>query len=51
MKHDILLFSENDELVISETDTILNLIALYTALGGGWELFEQQEARMLNSES
>ncbi|MBZ0221374.1 MAG: efflux transporter outer membrane subunit [Candidatus Methylomirabilis sp.] len=35
------LVNAEDELVRSETDTILNLITLYTALGGGWEVFEE----------
>jgi multidrug efflux system outer membrane protein len=43
------LTSVKDELVISETDTILNLIALYTALGGGWEVFEENELEMSQS--
>ncbi|TVP79175.1 MAG: efflux transporter outer membrane subunit [Puniceicoccaceae bacterium] len=34
-----LLATEN-ELVLSETNSILNLITLYAALGGGWEVFE-----------
>ena len=37
------LTSIKDNLVISETDVMLNLIALYTALGGGWEVFEAKE--------
>ena len=43
------LTSVKDALVISETDTILNLIALYTALGGGWELFEAQELEVFKT--
>jgi multidrug efflux system outer membrane protein len=43
------LTSVKDELVISETDTILNLIALYTALGGGWEVFEKQELEIIKT--
>jgi multidrug efflux system outer membrane protein len=31
------LTSSEDTLVISETNTVTKLIALYTALGGGWE--------------
>lgn len=31
------LIAAEDALVISETQTLTNLIALYTALGGGWE--------------
>lgn len=29
-----------DNLVISETDILLNLVTLYAALGGGWEQFQ-----------
>lgn len=29
-----------DNLVISETDILLNLVTLYSALGGGWEPFQ-----------
>lgn len=36
------LTSAQDELVVSETDTVLNLITLYTALGGGWEVFAER---------
>jgi NodT family efflux transporter outer membrane factor (OMF) lipoprotein len=36
------LTSAEDELVISEADTVLNLISLYAALGGGWEIFEEK---------
>ncbi len=36
------LISVEDELVISETESILRLIALYAALGGGWEAFESE---------
>lgn len=38
------LSNVKDALVISETDTILNLIALYAALGGGWELFASDDS-------
>lgn len=31
------LISVENDLVISETDTVLRLITLYTALGGGWQ--------------
>jgi len=34
-----LLATEN-ELVLGETDSILNLVTLYAALGGGWNVFE-----------
>ncbi|HKJ91378.1 MAG TPA: TolC family protein, partial [Oceanipulchritudo sp.] len=34
-----LITAEND-LVTSETDAVLQLISLYTALGGGWQAFE-----------
>jgi outer membrane protein, multidrug efflux system len=33
------LVTSEDDLVISETQSITKLIALYTALGGGWESF------------
>ena len=36
------LTASEDDLVISETQSITKLIALYTALGGGWEIFEAQ---------
>jgi NodT family efflux transporter outer membrane factor (OMF) lipoprotein len=36
------LIIAEDQLVVSETDTLLNLVSLYTALGGGWEVFEEQ---------
>lgn len=36
------LIAAEDDLVVSETDTVLNLVTLYTALGGGWELFEHE---------
>ncbi len=31
------LVSAEDQLVVAETESIINLIALYTTLGGGWE--------------
>ncbi len=34
------LIDSEDDLIISETSSITKLIALYTALGGGWEHFE-----------
>lgn len=34
-----------DRFVRSETDVVLNLISLYKALGGGWEVFEEDIAR------
>jgi multidrug efflux system outer membrane protein len=34
------LIDSEDDLIISETNSITKLIALYTALGGGWEHFE-----------
>jgi NodT family efflux transporter outer membrane factor (OMF) lipoprotein len=33
------LVTSEDDLVVSETQSITKLIALYTALGGGWEAF------------
>lgn len=35
------LTASEDDLVTSETRSITKLIALYTALGGGWESFDQ----------
>ncbi|HVP09897.1 MAG TPA: efflux transporter outer membrane subunit [Phycisphaerae bacterium] len=35
------LYASEDQLVQSETTTVTNLIALYKALGGGWEAPEQ----------
>ena len=32
------LFSQQDQLVASEAEVIVNLITLYKALGGGWDL-------------
>lgn len=32
------LFGQQDQLVATETDVVMNLIALYKALGGGWDL-------------
>jgi len=37
------LISVEDELAVSETETVLRLVTLYTALGGGWEAFEPEE--------
>lgn len=37
------LTTSEDDLVISETQSITKLIALYTALGGGWQSFEYTE--------
>lgn len=37
------LASVENDLASSETDSVLNLVALYTALGGGWEVFEWRE--------
>lgn len=37
------LISSEDELVLSETRSLTKLIALYTALGGGWEQFPLNE--------
>jgi multidrug efflux system outer membrane protein len=34
------LLAAEDQHVLSETDSLLNLVTLYAALGGGWELFE-----------
>ena len=38
------LYASQDELVQSETAVITNLIALYKALGGGWEALEPDPA-------
>jgi outer membrane protein TolC len=35
------LTASEDDLVVSETLTIIKLIALYTALGGGWETLDR----------
>lgn len=35
------LISAEDDLVTSETGAVLQLITLYTALGGGWQAFEE----------
>ncbi len=35
-----LIISE-DDLIISETNSITKLITLYTTLGGGWETFDE----------
>jgi NodT family efflux transporter outer membrane factor (OMF) lipoprotein len=37
------LITAEDELVTSETNALLQLITLYTALGGGWQAFEFEE--------
>ena len=42
------LTSVKDEVVTSETDAVLYLITLYTSLGGGWVLFEEQELHFLD---
>ena len=35
------LYTSEDQLVQSERGIVVNLIALYKALGGGWEVFSQ----------
>jgi outer membrane protein TolC len=35
------LLVAEDQYVLSETDSLLNLVTLYAALGGGWEVFER----------
>ena len=35
------LYSSEDQLVQSERGIVVNLVALYKALGGGWEVFSQ----------
>jgi outer membrane protein TolC len=35
------LYTSEDQLVQSERGIVVNLVALYKALGGGWELFSQ----------
>lgn len=35
------LIASEDDLIISETQSIIKLISLYTVLGGGWEQFSQ----------
>jgi multidrug efflux system outer membrane protein len=37
------LIASEDGLVVSETDSITKLVTLYTALGGGWALFDVQK--------
>lgn len=37
------LISVEDELILSEVDTILNLISVYAALGGGWDTEQKIE--------
>ena len=32
------LFSQQDQLVVTEAEVVVNLITLYKALGGGWDL-------------
>lgn len=39
------LTASEDSLVVSETQSIVKLVALYTALGGGWEIFGPPKAR------
>ncbi len=34
------LFDQQDKLVVSQTDVVLNLVRLYKALGGGWDVPE-----------
>lgn len=36
------LLVAEDQYVLSETDSLLNFVALYAALGGGWEVFEEE---------
>ena len=38
------LTASEDDLVTSETRSIVKLIALFTALGGGWEAFDEQRS-------
>lgn len=38
------LIASEDDLVVSETNSITKLIALYAALGGGWEAFPPETA-------
>ena len=35
------LYTSEDQLVQSERGIVVNLVALYKALGGGWEVFSQ----------
>lgn len=35
------LIASEDDLIISETNSITKLVALYNTLGGGWEVFSQ----------
>jgi multidrug efflux system outer membrane protein len=37
------LFSQQDQLVVSEAEVIVNLITLYKALGGGWDVEESAD--------
>jgi len=39
------LTASEDDLVISETNTITKLIVLYAALGGGWEVYAKTDAQ------
>jgi len=32
------LFEQQDQLISTEADVMVNLITLYKALGGGWEI-------------
>jgi NodT family efflux transporter outer membrane factor (OMF) lipoprotein len=36
------LFAQQDQLIATEADVMLNLITLYKALGGGWEINQAQ---------
>ncbi len=35
------LYTSEDKLVQSERGIVVNLVALYKALGGGWEVFSR----------
>ena len=37
------LFSQQDQLVATEAEVVVNLITLYKALGGGWDLDDSIE--------
>ncbi len=39
------LFSAEDQLVLSERSVVVNLIAVYKALGGGWEITVPSDAK------
>ena len=43
------LIAGEDDLIVSETNSITKLISLYTALGGGWESFPVSS--LFNSET